>query len=161
MTMSQLKNMRNCEPALVTLAIQVQSILRFYYEADKCWKDLTRIKLKNTKWDERTVFEVHNLLEQNAKTYHLGKDNIPQGRYFNSNDINVAAFKAKAYELRVGRCAFFPDVDSLYKTSIPKRSMLSQNNKVSNLLGGKIPVLEMSNYMLSTMLGEPNICVAF
>lgn len=159
MTLTQLKNMTYCIPALMELAVQSQNILRFHIDANQCYKDLMNVKLPN-KWDTKTVFAVYSLLEQNAKTYHLGKDNMPLPRYYGVNNIDLSVLRAKALEIRVKNMAFFPDLDSLHSTCIPKSSQVPQN--AQGFFGQKIPCVTLNDKRsLAYYLAEPNVVVAF
>lgn len=161
LTRTKLKNIEAIAPALVTLAVQVQFIIRFHIDGPTNWRELTNIKVKNTGWTLETVEEVYALIDKVAKVYHLGWDNLPKDGYRVVNDVDMRAFRMAASKFRIGHCLFVPDINTIYETSIPrKREILFGGIDIENFFGKGIDCVSVHDTTLWNHMCEPKIIMA-
>ena len=79
-------------------------------------------------------------------------------RYFMVNDIDMSAFRAAAMKVRVGHCLFLPDIDSIYRTSVPsKKQILRGGFDLKNFFGNGISCVPVRDATLWNHLTERNI----
>lgn len=162
MSRSQLKNMIYCAPALVTLGVQMQNILRYHIDAPERFRELEKFKLPKG-WDRETVTAIHSLLEENAQNFNLGRNNLPTAKFFNVNDVKYDVFRTKAMSLGVHHCAFFPNENSLFKTAIPENfSLLFKDSDFHGFLSGRVPCTDITDSIRTpAFLHKTNICICF
>lgn len=161
MFLSQLKNMLYTDKALVTLAWQIQNIIRFHKDADKYWKELKNIQLPGN-WDRLTVQAAHTKIVELEKRFHLNPVTmLPRDGYYMENYLDFRAFRTQAIKLGVGEFAVFKNLDDLYTTSFPRKSVLNPTSRViKSYVGGKVGCFSLNDPNANNYLLTPGIVIA-
>lgn len=161
MTRTEIVHMRYTDPALVTLAWQIQNIIRFHKDADKYWKELKAIKLPGN-WDRLTVQAAHTKILELEKKFHLNPVTmVPESRYYAENYIHLDAFRVEAMKLGISEFAVFRSVDDLYSTSFPRNSIRNPAREIAkSYVGGTVKFFRLNDMNAANYLSKPGIVVA-